>query len=91
MSAHVQVRQHFTNIRKRAGKTDDRKIVNALVFGPPDHAEKLFAHHEKTARMKPLQMLMQQLTEKKSKGASSPSKRCLSNLDGRNILRRMAQ
>ena len=91
MSAHVQVRQHFTNIRKRAGKADDRKIVNALVFGPPDHAEKLFAHHEKTARMKPLQMLMQQLTEKKSKGASSPSKRCSSNLDGRNILRRMAQ
>ena len=82
MSAHVQVRQHFTNIRKRAGKTDDRKIVNALVFGPPDHAEKLFAHHEKTARMKHLH----QLLEKKSKGAGSPSKRCSSNLDGRNIL-----
>ena len=65
MSAHVQVRQHFTNDRKRTnGKIDDAKIVNALVYGPADHREALLKHYKNTARMKHLQMLMQQLTEK---------------------------
>jgi hypothetical protein len=61
MSAHVQLSQHFTNIRKRGeGKNDDRKIVDALLFGPPDHREKLLDHYKNTARMKHLQMLMLQ-------------------------------
>ena len=65
MAAHVQVRQHFTNDRKRTnGKIDDAKIVNALVCGPPDHREALLKHYKNTARMKHLQMLMmRQLTE----------------------------
>jgi hypothetical protein len=64
MAVHVQVRQHFTNDRKRTnGKIDDAKIVNALVYGPPDHREALLKHYKNTARMKHLQMLMRQLTE----------------------------
>ena len=58
MSAHVQVRQHFTNDRKRTnGKIDDTKIVNALCYGPCDHREALLKHYKHTARMKHLQML----------------------------------
>ena len=57
MSAHVQVRQHFTNDRKRTnGKIDDAKIVNA----PPNHREELLKHYENAARMKHQQMLMLQ-------------------------------
>ena len=61
MSAHVQVSQYLTNDRKRVnGKIYDAKIVNA----PRDHREALLKYYKNTARMKHLQMLMQQLTEK---------------------------
>jgi hypothetical protein len=60
----AQVRQHLTNIRKRAeGKNDDDKIDDALLFGPPDHREKLLGHYKNTATnptMKHLQMMMLQ-------------------------------
>ena len=89
MSAHVQVSQYLTNDRKRVnGKIDDAKIVNA----PRDHREALLKHYKNTARMKHLQMLMQQLTEKPKllnlQMSHLTEKTKTLNLDGRTDLMR---
>ena len=82
MAVHVQVRQHFTNDRKRTnGKIDDAKIVNALVYGPPDHREALLKHYKNTARMKHLQMLMQRILNLQMSHLTEKTKTL--NLDGR--------
>ena len=82
MAAHVQVRQHFTNDRKRTnGKIDDTKIVNALCYGPCDHREALLKHYKHTARMKHLQMLMQRILNLQMSHLTEKTKTL--NLDGR--------